>query len=100
MQRPAVLGTLEKVASGHPEAALAKVFVVSLAIASGAPWLLAAEPLVRGVLERLNNKVGKDAVAAIAAEVKTEEGLRRCLAEVTKTQFEPVLRELFAQQKG
>jgi len=94
----AVLETLEKVADGKPEGALAKILIVALAWTAGTPWLTAAEPILLRLLERLNNKAGKDAVAEIAKEVETEEGLRRIAGEVLRTQVQPVLMQLFAQQ--
>jgi hypothetical protein len=94
----AVLETLEKVAAGKSEAALAKILIVSLALAAGTPWLVAAEPLLLRLLERLNNKAGKDAVAEIAKEVETEEGFNRIASQVMTGQVEPVLHQLFAQQ--
>src|ERR1017187_3589100 len=95
----AVLETLEKVADGKPEGALAKILIVALALAAGTPWLAAAEPVLLRLLERLNNKAGKDAVAAIAKEVETEEGFRRIASQVMmNNEVQPVLVQLFAQQ--
>jgi hypothetical protein len=98
----AIHDALEKRLLGQPEAAIAKVFVMTLAVASNCPWFLAAEPVVQRVLEKINNKAGKDAVAEIAAEVATEEGYRNIASEVARNgQHEHVLSavaDLFAQQ--
>lgn len=96
----AVLETLEKVADGNPEGALAKILILALAMATGTPWLAAAEPMLLRLLERLNNKAGKNAVAEIAKEVETEEGFRRIATEITRNQVQPVLEQLFAQQRA
>lgn len=75
---------LEKMLHGEPEPAVAKTFLVTLAVLLHWPWFVVLEPLVTRGLQRLNNKRGKDAVLEIAKEVETEEGYRRIAVEVGK----------------
>jgi hypothetical protein len=67
----------------NPEGTIAKVLATVLAFAPTIGWLSPlAEPLLRLALERITNKPGRDAVAAIAKEVATEEAQRRQLKDL------------------
>lgn len=78
----AAFEVLTKMTEGKPEGTVAKLLVLALASATANPWLLGAEPLLQRLLERLNNKAGKDAVAEIAKEVEKDEDIRRIASEV------------------
>ncbi|MGO8995312.1 MAG: hypothetical protein ACLQVI_18505, partial [Polyangiaceae bacterium] len=93
----AIHDALEKRLLGQPEGAMAKVVVMAAAVASGSPWFLAAEPVLQRLLEIINNKAGKDAVAEIAGEVNAEEGFRKIALEVHQYVM-PTIIDLFAQQ--
>src|SRR5258706_11973573 len=63
---------LEKLVEGKPEGAIAKVFITFLAVISGSPWFILAEPLVQRAFERISCHNG---VFRGVITVSTSEGM-------------------------
>jgi hypothetical protein len=68
-----------------PEGAAAQVMLIVLAFATHNPLILRAQPLLERLLQRMNNKAGKDAVAALAMEVEKDEEIRGMPHSLLKT---------------
>jgi hypothetical protein len=90
---------LGKLTEGKPEGAAAQVMLIVLAFATHNPLILGAQPLLERLLQRMNNKAGKDAVAALAMEVEKDEEIRRIAFEV-REQLLPFLSEIYRLQQA
>jgi hypothetical protein len=73
--------------------------LIVLAFATHNPLILRAQPLLERLLQRMNNKAGKDAVAALAMEVEKDEEIRRIAFEV-REQLLPFLSEIYRLQQA